>query len=338
MTFQVTLFSREDCHLCEQAQADLQELQAEIPHTLSVIDVDTDQGLKEKFGEQVPVVDIGPYTIYPPFDIKTLRWKLMAARDGAAQNVQYGGKHYQRKLKRRQQLSGGERLSLWIADHYLSMLNVFLALYVGLSFLAPVLMKAGYTKLARPLYFAYGGVCHQMAFRSWFLFGEQPAYPRSIAGVEGLVPYGAATGESEEHLWDSRRYIGNEEIGYKVAFCQRDVAIYSAMLLFGLLYAVSGRRIPPLAWYLWIIIGIVPIGLDGFSQVFSELFDWWFYAQRESTPFLRTLTGALFGLTTAWFGFPVIEETMEDTRLLLATKVARLANKVDNNQQEQEQA
>jgi hypothetical protein len=35
------------------------------------------------------------------------------------------------------------------------------------------------------------------------------------------------------------------------------------------------------------------------------------------------LTGGLFGLTTAWFGFPVIEETMEETRQILAAKRAR---------------
>jgi hypothetical protein len=37
---------------------------------------------------------------------------------------------------------------------------------------------------------------------------------------------------------------------------------------------------------------------------------------------LRTLTGALFGITTAWYGFPLIEETMLDSRKALKKKFA----------------
>jgi hypothetical protein len=48
---------------------------------------------------------------------------------------------------------------------------------------------------------------------------------------------------------------------------------------------------------------------------------------RESTPFLRTLTGGLFGLTTAWFGYPYVEETMRDARELLTTKITRIQQK-----------
>jgi uncharacterized membrane protein len=102
------------------------------------------------------------------------------------------------------------------------------------------------------------------------------------------------------------------------------------MLLFGLVFALSGRKIPPLPLVIWVIVGILPIGLDGGSQLVSQAgwFSWFPY--RESTPLLRSLTGALFGFTTAWFGFPVIEETMEETRRLLAVKRARVASKREN--------
>jgi hypothetical protein len=36
------------------------------------------------------------------------------------------------------------------------------------------------------------------------------------------------------------------------------------------------------------------------------------------------MTGFLFGITTAWFMFPLIEESMADTRRLLAKKFAVL--------------
>jgi uncharacterized membrane protein len=167
-----------------------------------------------------------------------------------------------------------------------------------------------------------------MAFRSWFLFGEQAAYPRSAAGVDGYVPYEEATGMDEEDLRGARQFIGNEEVGYKVAFCQRDVAIYGGILLFGLVYAATGRRIRSLHWAVWILVGILPIALDGFSQLlsqfpmFSDLIPY-----RESTPLLRTLTGAIFGVTTGWFGIPLLEETSTETRIKVATKKARLKKK-----------
>jgi uncharacterized membrane protein len=185
-------------------------------------------------------------------------------------------------------------------------------------------MNAGMPALARPIYSVYGAVCHQMAFRSWFLFGDQPVYPRQAAGVEGFTTYGEATGLNEEDLLEARRFIGNEEVGYKVAYCERDVAIYGAMLLFGLVFVVSGRRIPSLPWYGWVLIGIAPIGIDGFSQLLSQIPGWPFWDYRESTPLLRTLTGGLFGFSTAWFGFPLIEESMAETRVNFAAKKARL--------------
>jgi uncharacterized membrane protein len=72
---------------------------------------------------------------------------------------------------------------------------------------------------------------------------------------------------------------------------------------------------------------VVPIGLDGFTQLFSQIpsaFIQSILPYRESTPFLRVLTGFLFGFTTAWFMFPLIEETMSDTRRMLSKKFATL--------------
>ncbi len=326
MTFQVTLFSRASCHLCHEVEEDLRTLQAEIPHELVVVDIETDPNLLAAYDLKIPVVKAGRFTLEAPFDIRKLRVTLGSARDSVARQTEDYGKLYARREARRQNVSRGERLTYWISKRYLLMLNLFLFLYVGLPFLAPVLMNAGLPGLAKPIYSVYKVTCHQLSFRSWFLFGEQPVYPRAAAGVEGLIPYGEATGNSEEDLWTARQFIGNEQLGYKTAYCQRDVAIYLAMLTFGLLYAVTKRRIPPLPWYLWLLIGLGPIGIDGFSQLFSQI-PWLGLPYRESTPFLRTLTGFLFGFCTAWFGFPLVEETMEDTRVLLATKIARVTSK-----------
>jgi uncharacterized membrane protein len=108
-----------------------------------------------------------------------------------------------------------------------------------------------------------------------------------------------------------------------MALCERDMAIWGSILLFGLVYALSGRRLPPLPWYLWLLIGIIPIGVDGLSQLISQP-PLGLYTFRESTAFLRVLTGGLFGFTTAWFGYPMTEQAMAETRRIMATKLLRL--------------
>jgi uncharacterized membrane protein len=128
-------------------------------------------------------------------------------------------------------------------------------------------------------------------------------------------------------------------MGYKVALCERDVAIYGAMLIFGLLFGLLRNRvihIRPIPWYVWLILGIVPIGLDGGTQLLSQFFPQInkFIPYRESTPLLRTLTGALFGVFTAWFGYPYVEESMSETRTYMQRRLERVrAIKTPNNLQ-----
>jgi uncharacterized membrane protein len=83
-------------------------------------------------------------------------------------------------------------------------------------------------------------------------------------------------------------------------------------------------------WYLWVIVGLIPIAIDGFSQIPGLSTGWpsWFPI-RESTPFLRLMTGTLFGGTTALYMFPLMEESMADTlnQLLLQREVIRVSEK-----------
>jgi len=318
----VTLYSNDDCSLCDQAIEDLKSLQDRFPHQLAIIDISQDQALQDKYKERVPVLEVGPYVLESPFDLQKLEMTLGAATD--RQNQSAKDPKFDAKKKRGARYSGTDRFTHWFSNHYLLVVNLFVLLYVGLPFLAPVLMRAGAPTIARPIYSMYGAVCHQMAFRSWFLFGEQAVYPRLAAEVDGLEAYGSATGLNEGDILAARNYVGNEQVGYKVAYCQRDVAIYAAILAFGLIFALSRRKIPALPWYLWIAFGIAPVAIDGFSQLFSQLPGFPLWDFRESTPFLRSLTGALFGFTTAWFGFPLIEESMHDTRKMLAAKRQRL--------------
>ena len=229
------------------------------------------------------------------------------------------------------EITTSDRISNWISQHYLLLLNFFIALYVGLPFLAPTLMEAGAPGPAHIIYTMYSPLCHQFSFRSFFLFGEQPVYPLKEAKVAGLITFDRVSGlqnlanpNSVDRL-AARQFTGNQQVGYKVALCERDVAIYGGLLLFGLIFALTKRRIKPLHWMLWLIIGLGPIGLDGFSQLFSQFnFPWLaqYLPYRESTPFLRVLTGALFGISTAWFSYPYIEESMAETRQFFIKKFA----------------
>ena len=46
----------------------------------------------------------------------------------------------------------------------------------------------------------------------------------------------------------------------------------------------------------------------------------------ESTPIMRTLTGLIFGIMNVWLAYPYVEESMEETRITLAAKLAGLQN------------
>ena len=153
-------------------------------------------------------------------------------------------------------------------------------------------MAAGGHAPALLIYALYHAACHQWPGRSYFLFGPQLVYSMDELQRSGV---GMA-----------RDFFGNAAIGFKVAYCERDLAIYTTVLLAGLLYAVLRRRARPLPWAVFFVCRI-PIAVDGFTQ----LFGW-----RESSWELRTLTGALTGFAGVWLVYP---------RIALAVRPARPA-------------
>jgi glutaredoxin len=56
----VTLYARPDCHLCDQARAQLEQLQAEgLAFELQEVDIDSDDRLLARYLERIPVVTLG---------------------------------------------------------------------------------------------------------------------------------------------------------------------------------------------------------------------------------------------------------------------------------------
>jgi len=189
--------------------------------------------------------------------------------------------------------------------------------------MAPILMVRGHETGAKVIYKVYSLFCHELAFRSYFINGEQAFYPRELANIPDFVTYEQATGMSAFDITYASKFTGDSILGYKVALCERDIAIYGSFILAALFFQFTGRKIKALPWYLWIIFALLPIGLDGVSQLPSLASGWpsWMPI-RESTPLLRTITGALFGLGTSWYLFPMMEESMVETRASLARKFA----------------
>lgn len=223
---------------------------------------------------------------------------------------------------------------LRLSRNWLRVALIFLSIYVALPILAPVLMRVNVEGPARAIYTLYTPFCHQLPFRSFFLFGEQVAYPRANVpgtGLESFDAYAAdldafedvdLSGFDLDLLNATRDFVGNEEMGYKMALCERDIFIYLALLTGGLLYAQPQvrRRLRPVPLWLYALLGLGPIGIDGFSQLLSyPPFELW--PVRETAPVFRVVTGALFGFMSAWLGFPYLDESFQEMRRQLEIKL-----------------
>lgn len=185
-------------------------------------------------------------------------------------------------------------LVIWIARHWLALFNTGWGTYVVLPFLAPILLQAGYTAPAQAIYTVYSFTCHQLPDHSYFLFGPDLTPLAPVLEAAGAPP--------ERDLFGFRGFIGNLTTGYKVALCQRDLAIYGSVVLAGLLFAVVRRHTritaPSLKVY---ALFLLPIALDGGSALIGL---------RDSNWWLRTVTGAIFGVASVWLAYPYVDDAM----------------------------
>jgi len=309
---QVILYYSADSGASGQARKLLQELHGEFEFELIEIDLEQEPDLRREYQHKSPLVKVGPYTLESPLTKLDLRVALGAAgKSASSETAGEPDRPWARRVNR----------GLYsVSRHWLAVFSLLVVGYGGMPFVAPTLMKLGAPGPARLIYTIYSPFCHQLAFRSWFLFGEQAAYPRELAGVD-LRSYEQATGLTESDFVSARRYVGDEQIGYKVALCQRDIAIYAGILVGGLLFGLVRSRLKPLPLGYWFILGILPIALDGGSQLISQI-GLLSLPARESTPLLRTLTGGLFGMVNVWMAYPHVDASMRETRLALASKLA----------------
>ena len=55
MSPRITFYTRTGCHLCDEARVVIERVCAELGEEYAEIDIDTDQDLVHRFGDEVPV-------------------------------------------------------------------------------------------------------------------------------------------------------------------------------------------------------------------------------------------------------------------------------------------
>lgn len=211
----------------------------------------------------------------------------------------------------------------WIGDHWFAAFLLVYGTWVFVPFLAPVFMHMGWTGAGKAVYFIYSFFCHQLPERSFFWFGEKTMY--SLGEIQSAW-------QNTANPLILRRFIGNEAMGWKVAWSDRMISFYTSVWLFAVLWHPFRRRIKPLPWWGFVFL-LLPIALDGGTHAVSDLAglgrgfrdtNMWlavltnhllpaaFYAGDAPGSFnsiMRLITGLLAGLGIVWLAFPHIFQT-----------------------------
>ncbi len=222
-----------------------------------------------------------------------------------------------------------------VSRHWLLAISLLLIVFNILPWLAPLFMEQGWERAGNAIYLIYSVLCHQMPQRSFFLFGNSP-----MISLETI-----------QNIWQDtanplllRQFVGDTAVGWKVAWSDRMVYMYTSPLLFGLAFWPLRRRLKPLS--LWgFLLFLLPMAVDGTTHILSELFsgigggfrytNGWlaaltnlafpstFYVGDGFGSFnawMRLLTGLLFGLGVVWFAYPRLQAAFDQTANKISLK------------------
>jgi uncharacterized membrane protein len=218
-------------------------------------------------------------------------------------------------------------INRWFEKHWLLTFNTGWGIFVTLPWLAPIFMHLGWTWPGRAVYFIYNFFCHQLPERSWFLFGPGFSYPQTTIAEAWGRPLSAISNELVR-----RQFIGTPELGWKVAWSDRMVAMYVSIFLFGLIYALlreAGWHPQGIPWWGFIIL-ILPLALDGTTHLindalrldFRQTNEWAAILTSQAFPpdfyagdmfgslnsVLRLVSGICFGLGVVGFLWPMMDQ------------------------------
>ena len=100
--------------------------------------------------------------------------------------------------------------------------------------------------------------------------------------------------------------------GYQVAFCERESAMYTALFIGGLLYALLRTKIRPLPVRMGALL-LLPMLLDGGTQLLNDIFGSLRSHDHSIGSFnfwMRMLTGVLFALAVIMTIYPRLDRDL----------------------------
>jgi len=230
----------------------------------------------------------------------------------------------------------------WTGFHWFGVFLIVYGLWVFLPYFAPIFMHLGWTGAGRGIYFIYSFFCHQLPERSFFWFGEKSMY--SLGEIQGAW-------QVTINPMILRQFIGNEAMGWKIAWSDRMISFYTSLWFFAVLWYPFRRKIRPLSWWGFILL-FLPIALDGGTHMLSDFagigqgfrytnqwlavltnnaFPVTFYVGDAIGSFnsiMRFITGLLAGLGIAWLVFPYIYRTQKYNQQLDERNYAQVIEQI----------
>jgi uncharacterized membrane protein len=216
------------------------------------------------------------------------------------------------------------RLVVNISRHWISIFLLLYGVFVGLPWLAPWFMHSGHPAAGRLIYALYSLTNHQYPERSVFLYGSQVMYTVDQIDPQGLY-------RSNPVHW--RQFAGNEALGWKVAWSDRAVSMYTTIWLGAAGFSLVRRRLRSLSGRLFLVL-LLPMMIDGGTHLINDLLgasfrqtNGWlafvtgntlpmtFYAGDRLGSFnsiVRLSSGFLFGIAVAWFVLPILESAFRN--------------------------
>jgi uncharacterized membrane protein len=217
-------------------------------------------------------------------------------------------------------------------------------LWVWLPWLAPLFMRAGWDGVGRVIYAIYSFFCHQLPERSFFFFGHKSMY--SLSEIQ-------AAWQNSINPLILRRFTGNAEMGWKVAWSDRMVSLFTTIWIFALLWLPLRRKVKPLAWWGFALL-LLPMALDGGTHMISDfagigqgfrdsnlwlagltnsIFPASFYAGDALGSFnswMRLITGTMAGLGITWLVFPLLFQLGKQTKKLEVPSYTKVLESIRN--------
>lgn len=230
----------------------------------------------------------------------------------------------------------------WIGSHWLETFLIVYGLWVFLPFFAPVFMHLGWTGVGNAIYFIYSFFCHQLPERSFFWFGEKSMY--SLLEIQNAW-------QNTINPMILRQFIGNEAMGWKIAWSDRMISFYTSIWFFAAIWYPFRRKVKPLSWWAFALF-LLPIAVDGTSHMISDfagigqgfrdtnawlavltgnIFPATFYigdALGSFNSIMRFITGLLAGLAITWLVFPYIYQTQTYNQQLDEKRYAQVIEQI----------